>query len=38
MRQEHGPPRGIFDEFRMFVAERRLHYEMVTKPSQSAHW
>jgi hypothetical protein len=32
MRQSHGLSRGLLGTFRLFMAERRLHYKMVTKP------
>src|SRR6266545_3606601 len=38
LRQAHGPSRSLLGAFRLFVAERRLHYAMVTKPLRSAHW
>jgi hypothetical protein len=38
MRQSQGPSRSLLGAFRLFMAERRLHYEMVTKPLRSAHW
>src|SRR6266542_1966869 len=32
LRQARGPSRSLLGALRLFMAERRLHYEMVTKP------
>lgn len=38
LRQARGPSKTLLGAFRLFMAERRLHYEIVTKPLRSAHW
>jgi hypothetical protein len=38
LRQAQGPSRSLLGAVRLFMAERKLHHEMVTKPLRSAHW
>jgi len=38
LHETHGPSTSLLGALRLFIAERRLHYEMVTKPLRSARW